>query len=161
MTGRPLLALLTLALFINVAGFGLIGYLSSLALSEPVPAPAVATNLSTVFGLPPSDVGEWSHLEGWVHHGALVRRGWAFGVRDGVEYREQVLKAGWPFTSVRGFLHVRNGELESRYAAWMAGPPSAGPVRYWPLQPVWPGLVFNTAWIALVLWLLSRWLRGA
>ena len=76
-------------------------------------------------------------------------------------YSEQVLKVGWPFTTVRGFVRVADGEVNPDGALWLQEDPTQGPVRFLPIQPVWPGLLINSFGITL-LWLaiVALWQRG-
>lgn len=86
----------------------------------------------------------WHAPEGTATRGRLIRRAYVHGHLDsssGPRYSEQVLKVGWPFTVVRGFIRSSGTELRTR-GAYFVGPAAVNePVRMLPMQPVWPGII--------------------
>ena len=160
MNPRTVTALLALALVINLSACALLGYLAPLNLKQTLPRADVASALDQVFELPPGPDRAWTEATGTVSHGPFFRRAWLRGTRNDVDYTEQVLKVGWPFTTLRGFIRQRDSAVDTTGVALMKGTPSAGPVRFLPLQPVWPGLVINTLLLAGVLFLGRRWMLG-
>ena len=103
------------------------------------------------------DVGQrpgWYSAEGTGSHGWLTRRAYVRGAlrgMDGIHYSEQVLKVGWPFTTVRGFVRVAGQDVRRDGVLVIRGDPREGPVQLLPIQPVWPGMIINSVWLAAVL----------
>ncbi|NNG17901.1 MAG: hypothetical protein HKM89_15605 [Gemmatimonadales bacterium] len=132
---------------------GLLGLQLAAPEGSPLAEPAAATALTFAFR---SDVGPspiWHRIEGTSTHGWLVRRAYVRGVHgtaEGTRYSEQVLKVGWPFTMVRGFVRLVGTDERRDGVLVVRGDPSAGPVRLLPIQPVWPGLIINSLWLAAV-----------
>lgn len=90
--------------------------------------------------------------EGTVSHRALERRVFVRGVLSDTGQTvvaTHVLKIGWPFTTLRGFVHIRGKETMADGAIRIRGNPRVGFVRFIPLNPVWPGVIINTLMIAV------------
>ena len=88
-----------------------------------------------------------------------VRSGW-YTLPEGLH----IWRAGWPLRSLEGAQHwVKRGALEERqrrnvmlWSPW-GGIQGALPFpvpEVFPLQPIWPGLLINTLFYAIILWLL-------
>jgi hypothetical protein len=137
------------AVALNYSGSSIIGYFSDLNFDRNLNAMRSTEALAAAF---PGPAG-WTASTGRVTHGRLTRRAWISGERDGKQFSEQVLKVGWPFTTVRGFVRVRADEVESEGVVLIEDNPKVGPVRFWPVQPVWPGMLINSLAIAALLWL--------
>ncbi len=121
--------------------FSGLGVLLSPALDTPLSEASAADALA--FSFP--DQGEhWVEPSGAVAHTWLHRQAYVegFAVERNVDqrYTEQVLKVGWPFTVVRGFIRSTGTASARTGVAWAA--PAEAPVRLLPMQPVWPGVVF-------------------
>jgi hypothetical protein len=86
---------------------------------------------------------------------ALFRRAYVLGwnsASSSVAYSEQTLKVGWPFTTVRGFVRRIGAEIQYEGAIPLSSPESSDRgIEFMPTQPVWPGLVINSAIIALLI----------
>ena len=106
--------------------------------------------------------GTFDVVEGVVIRGALERRLFARGIlddSDGTVVATHILKVGWPFTTLRGFIYVIGEEQVTLGAAAIDGDVRAGFARFVPLQPVWPGLVINTLILAVSVGLVARVLQ--
>ncbi len=112
---------------------------------------AIQDQLSFTFG----DNLDWHEsnqypLKGEVKRGALFRKvhvsGWS-NTNEPIFYAEDVLKVGWPFTTVRGFAHQVGNDVRYVNAYGLAS--ENGP-RFFPLEVVWPGLILNSALFALI-----------
>lgn len=109
------------------------------------PLAASAAEAALVFAFPiASSEGEWHGVSGTARHGWLLRQAHVkgkLGSIAGKQYSEQVLKVGWPFTVVRGFVRTAGDEV-TREGAHLLGPKAPGQtVQFLPTQPVWPGVV--------------------
>lgn len=150
---------LLLARFISGA---IVGYLLCAIIGLAVPPTAeldpMATDVAAsalAFSFPEdgADSTRWMESTGGTSHTWLLRRAYVEGQLDfspSSRFSEQVLKVGWPFTGVRGFVRRAGSELRTE-GAWVVGVPNSdGLVRMLPLQPVWPGIVvFGLASILL------------
>jgi len=141
-------------LLLAVSGYavcGLLGYLSPTGFPEPLEDTQSREALSLAF---PGQ--RWRSAEGATHHGWLFRRSRISGIsEDGKPHSEQVLKVGWPFTMARGFVWEQDEQLRGSGALTLERLPD-GAYRFWPLQPVWPGLLIDSGLILLSLLVLGR-----
>ncbi len=150
---RTFLAAFIAAMALNYLGCGLVGYFADHNFDRTLDTAKATEALATVF--PGS--GDWTTASGSVSRGWLMRRAFITGDRSGAHFSEQVLKVGWPFTTARGFARVRSGVSETEGAILTEEDPRTGPVRYWPVQVVWPGLLINSVPLALLIGF--AWLR--
>jgi hypothetical protein len=142
-----------MAMIVGYSGFALAGYFIPVRQGPPLPDAAASAALSHAFGEEVPAESAWHASRGTIFRGWLVRRAYVRGhlkTADGVVFSEQVLKVGWPFTTVRGFIRTVGGEVRPAGALLVRGQAGSGPVRFLPVQAVWPGLVFNSLWIAVV-----------
>ena len=97
--------------------------------------------------------------EGSARRTRLYRRSFVAGWGDGEEpvaYSEQVLKVGWPFTTVRGFVRRAGADVSYEGAVPLSEPARRDSgIKILPLQIVWPGLVIDSGLIAALLGVLS------
>ncbi|MEO0556961.1 MAG: hypothetical protein AAF170_02125 [Bacteroidota bacterium] len=110
--------------------------------SAPLGSDAAAEALAFAFPNASASSEAWAEATGRVSHGWLLRRAYIEGtlVSDApVRHSEQILKVGWPFTVVRGFVRTSGAEMQTEGARIIG--PASSPVRVLPLQPVWPGVV--------------------
>ena len=102
----------------------------------------------------------WRSAEGGIQHGWLFRRSMIKGIsEEGIPRSEQVLKVGWPFTMARGFVWEEGKQVRSSGAVALE-PLTGGAYRFWPTQPVWPGLVINSGIMLLFILIISRFYRN-
>ena len=153
---RRLLAIYGIAMVIGFVASGLLGFQldphNGSQLSEPAAAAALTFAFQRDLGLSP----KWHHAEGTSTHGWLTRWAHVLGAADGTRYSEQVLKVGWPFTMVRGFVRTMGEDERHEGVLVVRGDPSAGPVRLLPIQPVWPGMILNSLWLTAALLALAK-----
>ncbi|MEM1054244.1 MAG: hypothetical protein AAGI52_01860 [Bacteroidota bacterium] len=123
--------------FVLYAG---LGTLIPPASAPDLPGEQAAEALAFSFAEVESDPAAWSATEGVADHRWWTRRSFVAGETEAGRYSEQVLKVGWPFTVVRGFVRT-SGTSVQPVASHPLSEVSAGPVRMLPLQPVWPGVV--------------------
>lgn len=144
------------ALVLNLVVCWSIALIIDPQMDEQLTSDAVADQLEFVFG---DDIqwldNEQYPLQGKVKHGALFRKahiaGWSREVNP-VYYAEEVLKVGWPFTTVRGFAHTVGDEVAYINAIELNASSSAQRTKFFPLQLVWPGLIINSLLLAIVMW---------
>jgi hypothetical protein len=131
------------------AAFGLIGLAAPPTLGIPLSARETQTSLAFSF---PDEGGDWTRASGYASHGWLYRRAYVQGMSAaGARRAEQVLKVGWPFTVVRGFVRSGNGAPGHLGVGWTSDVSPGDPARLLPLQPVWPGIVLYGVLGALML----------
>jgi hypothetical protein len=107
---------------------------------SPLTEEAAAIALSFSF---PTVEQEWEDPTGSASHGWLFRRAYIAGYGSSTpptHYSEQVLKVGWPFTVVRGFIRNVEGRISREGAPWTEAQAPEGAARLLPTQPVWLGL---------------------
>ena len=122
------------------AAFALIGLAATPTLGVPLSPEDATAAIAFSFVDEGAEEGKAS---GYAAHGWLYRRGYVEGTSpDGSRLSEQVLKVGWPFTVVRGFVRSRDGDPDHEGVAWASDLEADRPVRLLPVQPVWPGVVF-------------------
>jgi hypothetical protein len=134
--------------------FGLLGFQLRPRDGSSLADPAAAAALTFAFREDFAHSPDWYDVEGTSAHGWLTRQAFVRGAleaTDGVPYSGQVLKVGWPFTMVRGFVRVVGEDVRREGVLVIRGDPRAGPVRLLPIQPVWPGMIINSLWLAAVL----------
>jgi hypothetical protein len=154
---RPVLHFSLSAIMAYVA-FGFIGLAATPSLGPPLSVGEAETALAFSF---PDEGRDWTESSGHASHGWLYRRAYVEGTsRAGVRRSEQVLKVGWPFTVVRGFVRGGDGEPGNLGVAWTSPASRGEPARLLPVQPVWPGLAFFGFLGALLLGAIS-WRRPA
>lgn len=111
--------------------------------SESLGGTAAVEALEFVFGLEGGSAVHISSAEGATHHSAFTRKSFIQGVApEGGRYAEQVLKVGWPFTIARAFVHETP---EGRHTHGVFGSElgrSLPAESIYPVQPVWPGVLF-------------------
>jgi len=118
--------------------------------AQPVPGPSVtaeeaAAALAFSFSDADPEPGSWHIPSGTASHGWLFRRAYVqghLGSVSGTFYSEQVLKVGWPFTVVRGFVRRVGPQTTQEGALVIGAAQMATSRRILPTQPVWPGVVF-------------------
>ena len=118
----------------------------------------ISTRVAEALSRSPMD-GELEVVEGVVIRRPLERRLFARGVLDDADrtvVATHILKVGWPFTTLRGFIYSVGDQQIALGAAGIEGDVKAGFVSFTPLQPVWPGLVLNTLILALSVGLVAR-----
>ena len=120
-----------------------------------LPVEDVEAQLAFTFG---DEIG-WSQSDGqeasgYVRRGLLVRRlvvsGWTAEPVPR-HHEELVLKVGWPFTTLRGFVRRVEGDSTPRGAVLLS--PSTDKLthlRILPMQIVWPGLLFDSIILGLL-----------
>ena len=143
------------AVVVNVLMCWGIALFTDWTMETPLHEADVQAQLQYTFG---EDLRFRDGLEGRIEHAAFVRRAALTGWSDEApsrRYAEQVLKVGWPFTTIRGFGHRRGEAVTYTGALVLSEMTEGGTVRFLPLQPVWPGVILNSLWIALVLWVLA------
>ena len=92
---------------------------------------------------------------GTAHSGRLIRRAYVSGWTTEASQRrfsELVLKVGWPFTTVRGFVRRKGVQVEYDGSIPLGknlGEPDEE--KFLPLQIVWPGFVVNSALLAALI----------
>jgi|GEM_PF-5877881 len=136
------------ALILNLVVCWSIALIIDPSMDEEITNDAVTGQLKFVFG---DDIqwldNEHYPLQGKVKHGAIFRKahiaGWSKETIP-VYYAEEVLKVGWPFTTVRGFAHTVGEEVTYIDAIELSAQSGAEQARFFPLQLVWPGLVINS-----------------
>ena len=140
---------------------GLIGFLFGALVAYAIgafvgaaAAPAPGTSITTTeaaaalaFSFPDagSEPASWFSPSGNASQGWLIRRAYVTGrlwSETGTVYSEHVLKVGWPFTVVRGFIRMVGSETSQEGAGGIPPAPGATSARMLPTQPVWPGLIF-------------------
>ena len=138
------------AIVVNLCVCWIIAVVIQPKMDESLPAAAIEDQLSYTFG----NNLDWHQsnqypLKGEVKRGALFRKvhvsGWS-NSNEPVFYAEDILKVGWPFTTVRGFAHQVGNDVRYVNAYGLA---SANGPRFFPLEVVWPGLILNSALFAL------------
>ena len=137
--------------------FAAVGLATKSGPGSPIATPAAEAAL--VFAFPTASSGrEWHAVSGTTRRGWLRRQAYVegnLGSTAGERYSEQVLKVGWPFTVVRGFVRTAGSEV-TREGAHLVGPAVPGqPARLLPTQPVWPGVILY----GLIGMLGATWLR--
>lgn len=91
---------------------------------------------------------------GTTHTGRLIRRAYVSGwtmEEPQRRFSELVLKVGWPFTTVRGFVRRKGVQVEYDGCIPLRqnlGEPDEEKIL--PLQIVWPGFVINSTLLALL-----------
>lgn len=149
-----------------VLGFGAlaaIGYSLEPGPGEPITAEEAGATLNFAFRTELGPSHTWQTANGSISHTWFVRRAFAEGISsDGfsTRYTEQVLKVGWPFTMVRGFVRVTGSSIEADGAYLLDSGAETGPVRFLPLLPVWPGVLFDGLLLGLVFFGLVRLKKG-
>lgn len=101
----------------------------------------------------------WADPAGHTMHGWLFRRGYVtgrLGSEPAVAYSEQVLKVGWPFTVVRGFVRTVGSQVRLDGALVLDATAPTTARRLVPLQPVWPGLGLSWLLGAIVCVMVER-----
>lgn len=128
------------------------GFLLPLADGEALSEQQAGEALDFAFNAEFPDGTAWLEVSGDARHGWLTRRAFVRGSSESDEtiYSEQVLKVGWPFTTVRGFVRTMAGNIRWEGVLWVQGDPTAGPVRLLPVEPVWPGLLINSLGVTLL-----------
>ena len=120
--------------------FALVGLAATPSLGDPLSDDETAAALSLAF---PEEGSDWSQMSGYAAHGHLYRRAYVEGTSlAGARRSEQVLKVGWPFTVVRGFVRSGGSETVDFGVGWHSEATDGEPARLLPVQPVWPGLAF-------------------
>ena len=123
--------------------FATVGVMAPIRVGPPIETMAAGAALDFAFPDASLERNQWHSVSGTAHHGRLLRRAYvegSLGSLSGARYSEQVLKVGWPFTVVRGFIRTVGGEIQ-REGARLVGSVSPGqPARLVPTQPVWPGV---------------------
>jgi hypothetical protein len=118
--------------------FGLVGLAARPSLGLPLSGGEALAALSFSF---PGEGGDWTEASGYASHGWLYRRAYVEGTSPaGTRRSEQVLKVGWPFTVVRGFVRNGGGNPGHEGVGWTSDPRPGEPARLLPVQPVWPGI---------------------
>jgi hypothetical protein len=110
-----------------------------------ITASDAATALSFSFPGTATEATPWHAPNGTASRGWIIRRAYVHGYvgsESGTRYSEQVLKVGWPFTVVRGFIRSAGPELRTQGACFVDPTAAIQPVRMLPAQPVWPGILF-------------------
>jgi hypothetical protein len=158
---RRILVAYGLALVGGYLAYGLVGFQLRPRARPPLTEQDAATALSFAFGDELGGSTAWWDAAGTSSPGWLVRRAFVQGTRgpDRVRHSEQVLKVGWPFTMVRGFVRTVGEEVQRDGVLAIQGDPRTGPVRLWPIQPVWPGMIINSLWLGAVLLGLAQFAR--
>lgn len=121
----------------------IIGATSPVRAGQPIESEAAEVALDFAFRDARPERMLWHAASGTAHHGWLFRTAYvegSLGAESGVGYSEQVLKVGWPFTVVRGFIRTAGDEVELEGARLVGGVDRGQPVRLVPMQPVWPGM---------------------
>lgn len=119
--------------------FGLIGLAATPLLGLPMQDGETLAALDFSF---PVEGGDWTEPLGYASRGWLYRRAYVEGTtRAGTRRSEQVLKVGWPFTVVRGFVRSGGGGPGDEGVGWASQSRPGEPARLLPVQPVWPGVV--------------------
>lgn len=85
---------------------------------------------------------------------ALVRQlsvtGWSTAPTP-IRYSEQIMKVGWPFTTVRGFIRTEGKVTRYEGAIPLQSVTTSGTsLRILPTQIVWPGILINSGLLALL-----------
>lgn len=128
--------LYAIALVLNLAVCWSIALLINSAMDEEITNDAITEQLDFVFG----DDKAWLDdelypLRGHVKHGALFRKahiaGWSKETIP-VYHAEDVLKVGWPFTTVRGFAHTVGEEVTYINAIALGGQYGASQLNFFP-----------------------------
>ncbi len=122
--------------------FALLGITAPPRLGAPLSTEATVRALSFSF---PMEGNLWLEPSGHASHGWLYRRAYVEGMsagRGSTRYSEQVLKVGWPFTVVRGFIWREGVKVTGSGVGWKSEMGPAGTARLLPVQPVWPGILF-------------------
>ena len=148
--------LYVIALVLNLVVCWSIALIINPSMDEEITNDAVASQLEFVFG---DDIqwldNEHYPLQGKVKHGTIFRKahiaGWSEETIP-VYYAEEVLKVGWPFTTVRGFAHTVGEEVTYINAIGLDTKSGTEQTRFFPLQLVWPGLIINSLLLAIVMW---------
>jgi hypothetical protein len=149
------------AVILGYVTFALVGFASAPLDGRPLSAVEAEAALAFAF---PNAEGVWSRTEGTSSHSWLFRRAYVQGHSGRPTpsaHSEQVLKVGWPFTAVRGFIRSAGHERRTAGASFLQGDATGGPIRFMPIQPVWPGLIFNSVWIAALLLVIGVWLPAS
>lgn len=139
------------AVMLGYVTFALVGFVSAPLEGSPLSAAEAEAALAFAF---PNAPGDWSRTQGTSSHSWLLRRAYVRGYSGRLtpsSYSEQTLKVGWPFTTVRGFIRSAGHERRTTGALFLQGDSSGGSIRFMPIQPVWPGLILNSVWIAALL----------
>ena len=109
------------------------------------PIEALAAEAALIFAFPTAsrEGDQWHAVSGTARHGWLLRQAYVegnLGSSSGERYSEQVLKVGWPFTVVRGFIRTAGGKVDREGARLVGRADPGQPVRLLPTQPLWPGV---------------------
>ncbi|NNK48194.1 MAG: hypothetical protein HKP01_04915 [Gemmatimonadetes bacterium] len=119
--------------------FGLVGLAATPSLGPSLSDGETLAALAFSF---PAEGGDWTEASGYASPGWLYRRAYVAGTSQaGVRCSEQVLKAGWPFTVVRGFARSGGGDHGNEGVGWISNSRPGEPARLLPIEPVWPGIV--------------------
>lgn len=106
-----------LVAFVSYVALAMAGFFLSAPPGEALTATQSVQALDFAFAdeVPEAD---WRDVEGNAHHDWLTRRAFVRGSSgpDQSVYSEQVLKVGWPFTTVRGFVRTMAGTNGARTA---------------------------------------------
>jgi hypothetical protein len=124
--------------------FAIVGVTTQSIPGSPIGAMSAEATLVFAFPTGSAEGGQWHSVSGTARHGWLLRHAYVEGNLDsisGVLHSEQVLKVGWPFTVVRGFIRTVGSEVEREGARLVGRADPGQPVRLLPTQPVWPGVV--------------------
>ena len=117
---------------------GLLGLAATPSLGLPLSGGNTLTALAFSF---PDEDGDWTEASGYASHGWLYRRAYVEGTSPAGTWRsEQVLKVGWPFTVVRGFVRSGGGNPGHEGVGWTSDSRPGEAARLLPVQPVWPGI---------------------
>lgn len=122
------------------AVFAALGTLIPPASAPALPSEQAAEALAFSFAEVEADPEQWVAAEGVADHRWWTRRSFVSGETEAGRYSEQVLKVGWPFTVVRGFIQTSGDAIVPVHSRPL-GSATVGPRRMLPLQPVWPGVV--------------------
>ena len=141
------------AVFLGFPLGGLLAYFVCALVGAMVP-PGLGSNITSSeaeaaltlsFSDAVSQSDQWYAASGHASHGWFIRRASVtalLGSDSGTVYSEQVLKVGWPFTVVRGFIRTVGFEMNREGARLIASQEAAASHRMVPTQPVWPGVAF-------------------
>ena len=121
----------------------LLGGATQPSLGPAMPPAQAAAALALAFGDAGPTADVWIEPFGHTMHERLFRRAYVtgrLGSEGGPLYSEQVLKVGWPFTVVRGFVRTVGSQVHVDGALVLTATETPTGWRLVPLQPVWPGL---------------------
>jgi len=138
----------------------IIGTASPMRAGQPIETAAAEVALDFAFRDVRLEGVPWYAASGKAHQGWLFRTAYVegrLGSESGTGYSEQVLKVGWPFTVVRGFIRTVGDDVELEGARLIGEVDHGQPVRFLPMQPVWPGVVlYGLLGMVVAIWV-RRW----